>query len=117
MCNIGPEEIARRRKLGWVSLAITLALLLALVWAGVNPWWRLFVFFPRCVVRFRFFAGILPFLLRVCARWGFNFGAIGQMQKVDDELSKTKDKRKGNQITLGAVLIGGVVAIIAVVLI
>ena len=34
VCNIGPDEIARRRNLGWVSLAISLALMLALYGQG-----------------------------------------------------------------------------------
>ena len=117
VCNIGPEEIARRRNLGWLALAITILLLLTLILTGVNPWWRLFVFFPAAMSASGFLQAYFHFCVGFARIGVFNFGSIGQMQKVDDDLSKKKDKRKGNQITLYAVLIGGVSAIIAVVLV
>jgi hypothetical protein len=116
VCNIGPEEIARRRNLGWVSLAIVFVVLLALILTRVNPWWRLFVFFPATTSA----SGFLQAYFHFCAGFArigvFNFGHIGETHKVDDEYSKKKDKKKGNQITLYAVLIGGVTVIIALVL-
>ncbi len=117
VCNIGPEEIARRRNLGWLALAITILLLLTLILTGVNPWWRLFVFFPAAMSASGFLQAYFHFCVGFARIGVFNFGSIGQMQKVDDDLSKKKDKRKGNQITLYAVLIGGVIAIIAVVVV
>jgi hypothetical protein len=117
VCNIGSDEIARRRLLGWVALAIAFALLVALVLTGFNPWWRLLVFFPATISA----SGFLQAFFHFCsgfARIGvFNFGSVGQTQKVADEFSKTKDKRKGNQITLYSVLMGAVTAIIGVVLV
>jgi hypothetical protein len=116
VCNIGPEEIARRRNLGWVSLAIVFVLLLALVLAGVNPWWRLFVFFPAAMSATGFLQAYFHFCTGFAHIGVFNFGPVGERHKVDDEFSKKKDKRKGNQITLYAVLIGGVTVIIALLL-
>ncbi len=117
VCNIGPEEIARRRNLGWIALAIILALLLALVLTGVNSWWRLFVFFPATVSASGFLQAYFHFCVGFARLGVFNFGSVGETHNIADEFSKTKDKRKGNQITLYAVLIGGVTAIIAMVLV
>jgi hypothetical protein len=44
--NLGPRESARRRRIGWYSLAAGIAVAAALVLGGF-PWWtRLAVFFP-----------------------------------------------------------------------
>jgi hypothetical protein len=116
VCNIGPDEIARRRNLGWVALAISVGLLLGLILTRVNPWWRLFVFFPATTSA----SGFLQAYFHFCAGYArigiFNFGPVGERHKVDDGFSKKKDKRKGNQITLYAVLIGGVTVIIGLLL-
>jgi hypothetical protein len=115
VCNIGPKEISRRRNVGWIALAITLVLLAILIWIGVNPWWRLLVFFPATISA----SGFLQAYFQFCsgfARIGvFNFGSLGQKNKVTDESSKMKDRRKGNQILLYSVLIGAAVALISVV--
>ena len=111
-CNIGTQEVARRRNLGWVSLALTIVVVLILVWTKVNPWWRLFVFFPATLSA----SGFLQAWFRFCSGFarigGYNFGPIGQIEKIVDEESKKKDRRKGNQITLYAATIGAVVAVL-----
>ncbi|MGA7162048.1 MAG: hypothetical protein WBZ48_13685 [Bacteroidota bacterium] len=116
VCNIGPDEIARRRNLGWVALAITLVLMFTLAWTGVNSWWRLFVFFPAMTSA----SGFLQVHFHFCsgfARVGvFNFGSIGETNKVTDEISRAKDKRRGGQITLYAALVGGAITLFAVLL-
>ena len=117
VCNIGSQEIARRRNLGWVFLAISVALLLALVLTGVEPGWRSFVFFPAAMSASGFLQTHFHFCSGFARIGAYNFDSIGQMREVDDELSKKKDKKKGNQITFYAVLIAGVTAIIAVALV
>ena len=69
VCNIGPDEIARRRNLGWVALAITLLLLLTLGTNGGQSLVAVVCFLPGCDVGFRFFAGVFPLLCRVCTHW------------------------------------------------
>ena len=61
-------------------------------------------FFPCNDIGIGLPPGIFPFLLRLCANGVFNFDSVGQMQKVTDEFSRTKDKRKGIQITLYAAI-------------
>jgi hypothetical protein len=112
-CNIGAEEISRRRNLGWVGLAITLLLLLALKLTGINPWWQLFIFFPATTSA----SGFLQAYFHFCAGFArigvFNFGPAGQTQEVAEEVSRTKDKKMGKQITLYAALIGAAIAVIS----
>jgi hypothetical protein len=117
VCNIGPEEIARRRNLGWGALAVTLVLLAILVWAGINPWWRLFIFFPAMLSASGYLQAYFKFCSGFARKGIFNFGSLGRTQEVIDEASKIKDKSKGNSIMLYAALIGAVVAIISVVIV
>ena len=116
VCNIGPDEIARRRNVGWVSLAIALVLFGALKAAGVDPWWRLMVFFPAALSA----SGFLQAFFHFCSGFGraglYNFGALGESHKVDDEPSKAKDKKKAYQIVLYSGCIGGIATIIAMLL-
>lgn len=114
VCNIGPQEIARRRILGWVSLAITIALVLILVLTKVNPWWRLFVFFPAGLSASGFLQARSHFCSGFARVGAYNFGPAGQTTKIEDEESRKKDRRKGNQITLYAALIGAAVAVLCV---
>ena len=115
-CNIGPDEIARRRNVGWVSLAISLVLIGTLEGAGVDPWWRLLVFFPAALSA----SGFLQAFYHFCSGFGraglYNFGALGGIHHIDDDLSKAKDKKKAYQIILYSVLIAGAAAIIAIAL-
>ncbi len=114
VCNIGPGEISRRRMFGWVSLAISVVLLAALMWARVNSWWRLFVFFPAVMSASGFLQAYFHFCFGFARKGVFNFGSPGTTQQVGDESSKIKDKNRGNQITLYAVLIGVVISIFSV---
>jgi hypothetical protein len=114
VCNIGPEEIQRRRNTGWVGLVVAIILFAVLFWTGVNPWWRLFIFFPAALSATGFLQAYFQFCTGFARRGVFNFGSPGQMNPVGDDASKQKDRRMGNRITLYAVLIGAVVAIVCV---
>jgi len=115
VCNIGPEEIKRRRNIGWLGLVITLVLLAILVATGVNHWWRLFMFFPVTLSASGFIQAAFGFCTGFASKGVYNFGPTGGMEKVGDEASKQKDKRKGTLLTLYAVCIGIVVTLLAVI--
>jgi hypothetical protein len=114
VCNIGPAEIARRRSFGWATLAISVVLLAALFWAGADPWWRLFVFFPATMSASGFLQAYFRFCTGFAHKGVFNFESIGTLHQVSDEAFKTKDKTKGNQIVLYAVLIGAAISLASV---
>ena len=46
VCNIGPAEIAMRKRAGWIGLAVTVLTWFALEHFGANPYWRLLLVLP-----------------------------------------------------------------------
>ncbi len=116
VCNIGHAEIARRRNFGWITLVITAALIVVLIWFKVNHWWRLLVFFPAMMAASGFLQARAHFCSGFANKGIFNFGAPGTVQQVTDEESRQKDRRKGSRITLYAALTGLAVALISVIL-
>ena len=94
-CNIGPQEIAYRRRSGYVGLAITAVLAVALVLLDTPPWLRLLVFLPL--------AGALVSLEQArrhfCAGFALagirNFGTRdrGRGQAIEDAAARAVDRR------------------------
>ncbi|MFZ5853695.1 MAG: hypothetical protein ACOYXS_04205 [Chloroflexota bacterium] len=116
LCNIGPAEIARRRRAGHLGLAATLALLTVLVAVGAPPLVRLATALPAAGAA----SGYLQARLRFCAAFGwrgiFNFGPLGRVQSVADRDAAAKDRRRAIEIALAALVIGlaaGLAAVIA----
>lgn len=113
-CNIGPAEIARRRRAGHVGLVVTLLGFAVLVALGAPPILRLILAVPAAAAA----SGYLQAWLKFCAAFGargiFNFGALGQSRHVVDPQARKRDRRRANQIGLGSLVIGIAVAIAAV---
>ena len=116
VCNIGPEEIAARRRAGHVGLAATALVFVGLVLVGAPPVARLILFVPAAVAA----SGYLQAWLKFCAAFGsrgiFNFGPMGSTTSVLDDASRARDRRKALQIGLASGLIGLAVAVVAVLL-
>ena len=112
-CNIGAEEIARRRSVGWVSLAITTILLVAMLLTRVNRWWRVVLFFPAAMSASGFLQASFHFCSGFAQKGVFNFGPIGQTTSIEDEASGKKDKRKGFQVILLSVVLGATAAAVS----
>ncbi len=114
VCNIGPAEIARRRRVGWIGLGATVVVLGLLIVIDAGRWWMLLLFPPATMSA----AGFLQAHFRFCAGFSragvFNFGPIGQTEQVTDEGSRVADRTRGNQITPYAALIGTAVSLAAV---
>lgn len=113
VCNIGPDEIRRRRNVGHVGLVATVGLLGALLWLDAPPLARLLVALPATISA----SGYLQAALRFCAGYGsrglLNFGPAGRPQSVPDEAAAAADWRRARQISLGSFAIGVAVAIVA----
>lgn len=94
-CNIGPDEIARRRKAAVAGLIATIALGVALLSIGSTPGSteRLLVALPLTGAAI----GWIQARRRFCMAYGlagtFNLGKIGEMQRVSDERALAADRR------------------------
>ena len=116
VCNIGPAEIARRRRAGHVGLLVTVAVLAALVALDAPPVARLLLILPAAVAA----SGYLQAWLKFCAGFGsrgiFNFGPVGGTEQVVDEEARARDRARANRIALASLAIGVVVGVVAVVI-
>jgi hypothetical protein len=112
-CNIGPAEIAVRRRVGHVGLAVTATLATALVRSNLNPAWRLTLALPAALAA----SGYLQARQQFCANYGFrglyNFDARGHEQPVPGTDTRVEDRRRARQIAAASAAIGAGVALAA----
>jgi hypothetical protein len=105
-CNIGPAEIARRRRAGAVGVgaAAGLAAGLLLVDAPVAARWL--VALPLAVGA----VGFLQAHFRFCAAFGLagvsNFGPLGSTERVEGAAARHADRQKALGIGVAGGLIG-----------
>lgn len=115
-CNIGPQEIARRRRAGHVGFLATVVVLALLVAIGAPPLVRLLVAIPAAAAA----SGYLQARLKFCAGFGsrgvFNFGQLGQTEQVVDDDARRRDRTRATQIGLASLAIGVAVGAAAVLL-
>lgn len=116
VCNIGPAEIARRRRAGHAGLIATVALLGALMLVDVHPLARLAVIVPATISA----SGYLQAMLKFCAGYGqlgvFNLGPLGETTAITDADALARDRRRARQIGLASFAIGIAVGFFAVLL-
>ena len=112
-CNIGPAEIALRRRVGHVGLAVTAALATALIRSDLHPAWRLTLALPAAGAA----SGYLQARQQFCANYGFrglyNFNSRGHEQPVPTTETQAEDRRRARQITAASAAIGVGVALAA----
>ena len=112
-CNIGPEEIALRRRAGHAGLAVTAALAAVLLRSDLHPAWRLTLALPAAGAA----SGYLQARQRFCANYGFrglyNFDARGHEQPVPHSQAQEEDRRRALQIAATSAAIGLGVALAA----
>ena len=105
-CNIGPAEIAIRRRAGHVGLAATAALATALLCSDLHPAWRLSLAVPAAGAA----SGYLQARQRFCANFGFrgvyNFDTRGNQQRVTTDQAQAEDRRRAMRIAATSAAIG-----------
>lgn len=116
VCNIGPAEIARRRRAGDVGLLATVVLLAILVAIGAPPLLRLLVGLPAAGSAVGYLQAWLRFCAGFATRGTFNFGPLGGVDQVADPESLSRDRRRATQIALASLAIGIAVGIVAALL-
>lgn len=115
-CNIGPAEIARRRRFGHLFAAVTAIALASLLILDAPAWARLVLFFPAAGAA----AGYLQAALRFCADYGwrgvFNFDRAGhdRTTAVADPAARRRDRRLALFIGAASAAVGLLVALVSV---
>ncbi len=116
VCNIGPAEIARRRRSGHVGVIAAVVLFAVLVAIGAPSIVRLLVALPVAVAA----SGYLQAYFKFCAGFGsrgvFNFEDVGETHQVVDAEARRRDRVRATQIGAAAGVIGLLVGIVAVIL-
>ncbi len=106
LCNIGPAEIARRRRAGHVGLLATVVVVVVPIAAGAPRGVRFVAALPAAGAA----SGYLQARLRFCAGFGsrgvFNFGPLGEVQQVGDPDARRRDRTRSLQIGLSSLVIG-----------
>jgi hypothetical protein len=113
-CNIGPAEVALRRRFGHAGLVVTAGLAAALLGSDRHPAWRLALAVPAAGSA----AGYLQARQRFCANYGFrglyNFDRLGRERPVaGDQAARTQDRRRARQIAAASAAIGLGVALVS----
>jgi hypothetical protein len=115
-CNIGPAEIARRRRAGMLGIGAAAALAAALLLVDAPAVARWLVALPLAAGA----VGLLQARLRFCAAYGAagvrNFGALGQAERVEDPAARRADRAKAGAIVLAGGAIGVAGALVLVLL-
>jgi|UniRef100_UPI00404B8066 hypothetical protein len=107
-CNIGPDEIARRRQAAVVGFVVSLSLATVLLLVGTpagDPV-RLLVAIPLTGAAI----GWVQARRRFCMAYGlagtFNLGKIGEMSRVSDQAALAADRRTALVIAAQGLAIG-----------
>ncbi len=110
VCNIGPQEIRRRKQAGWMGLLTTVTLWAVFIWFDVSPLWRLTLFIPAMMAAI----GFQQAYMRFCVYYGFarvfNFEEIGKTSSTQQAGFQDKDGRKAWQIIIVSILVGLVIS-------
>ena len=115
VCNIGSREIMRRRAVGIAALVFALISGYTLYAADdLTKSARWGVFFPLFVSAIGFIQARNKFCLAYGLAGTFNFGRIGDMERVFDAESKKSDRRKALVILVQSAIIAGVTTAIFV---
>ena len=115
VCNIGSREIMRRRTVGIAALVFALISGYTLYAADdLTKSARWGVFFPLFVSAIGFIQARSKFCLAYGLAGTFNFGKIGDMERVFDAESKKSDRSKALVILVQSAIIAGVTTAIFV---
>jgi len=111
VCNIGPAEIATRRRFGIIGLVIAVAYVIVAVLLGWPAPWRLFVFLPVALGANGFLQAGLHFCVNFGMRGLFNFGELGTEESIMEAGFRKKDQNKAILIIVLSIVIAAVFAL------
>ncbi len=106
-CNIGPEEIRKRNRIGYIGLALMIAFIIVAEVYQISQEWKLFLFAPTAYA----LSGFIQARHKFCFIFGYFglFNTSGKRTRVIDGIQLHKDRLKAltivGQIFTGSVII------------
>ncbi len=111
-CNIGREEIKRRKMATIFSAILTIAVMVLILTLDANKIWRLLLFIPATSLGVSFQQWYFKFCVAFGIKGVFNFGDIGKTFSIEQKENYRKDRIKAWQMIISGVVFGVVVALI-----
>ncbi len=111
-CNIGPEEINRRKKATLFSIVFTITVIVLLFMLDANKIWRLTLFIPATSLGVSFQQWYFKFCVAFGIKGVFNFGDIGKTFSIDQKENYRKDRIKAWQMIISGMVFGLILALI-----
>lgn len=102
VCNIGPIEIKRRLRNGYIGLGISLLFISVVMVFGLSQFWKIGLFFP---IAFSL-AGFLQARKKFCLLYGFFglFSITGKRNTVHLDEQYRQDRNMALQLTFQVVI-------------
>jgi hypothetical protein len=113
-CNIGPEEVARRRRGAWVAGLTTVVFYLGLLAVGAPDAVRFVVAVPAAAAAVSWLQARERFCVAFGSTGTFNFGPVGELEQVGDADARRADRRKVASMVGRGALIGIAIGVLAV---
>jgi hypothetical protein len=113
VCNIGPAEIAARRRAALLALIVTIITLAVLVLLHAAPLVRFIVALPAAGTAIAYLQVAMKFCVAFGSRGVFNFGQVGELHQIGDAAARSRDRSRVLRMILGGLAIGVIVGIVA----
>ncbi|HTA83615.1 MAG TPA: hypothetical protein VK783_11790 [Bacteroidia bacterium] len=111
-CNIGKEEVAKRRKSMMFAGALVMIIISSMLLFHAGKIWRFFVFFPAV----SFAVGVQQVYFKFCVAFGmkgfFNFKDLGESVSIEEAEMRRLDKAKATKMLVISLLSGLVITIL-----
>ena len=111
-CNIGHEEIKRRKKAAIFSIVLTITVIVLICMLDANKIWRLTLFIPATSLGVSFQQWYFKFCVAFGIKGVFNFGDIGKTFSIDQKENYRKDRIKAWQMIISGIVFGLILALI-----
>lgn len=115
VCNIGPEEIKKRKTVGYVGLVATILTIVVLFYFHASPFWKVIVFIPAFVAASGFVQAYLGFCVGFAQSGVYNVeSAAGTTEKIADNNAIAKDTARAKRLYLYMVLIALAITVVVI---
>lgn len=110
VCNIGPEEVNKRLRIGYIGLALMIIFIISARIFEFPPIWKLALFAPTVYA----ISGFLQARQKFCFLFGFYglFSITGKRSRIQDATQHRKDRAMALRIVCQVVLGSGIISLL-----